>query len=132
MDFQVINLRVSQATALEHFDQKVALNLQEQAKSLQPNVTPINDGTNACAFLSIGVAESIIQELESEVFFEKLPTAVESIIWSLPEKINEHCDMGKNYDALEAYEILRRRELIKSLLEFSEELPYAYGVFTNE
>ena len=132
MDFQVINLRVSQATALEHFDQKVAVDFQEQAKSLQPNVMPINDGTNACAFLSIGVAESIIQELESEVFFEKLPTAVESIIWSLQEKINEHRDMGKNYDALEAYEILRRRELIKSPLEFSEELPYAYGVVTNE
>ena len=132
MDFQVINLRVSQATALEHFDQKVAVDFQEQAKSLQPNVMPINDRTNACAFLSIGVAESIIQELESEVFLEKLPTAVESIIWSLPEKIKEHRDMGKNYDALEAYEILRRRELIKSPLEFSEELPYAYGVFTNE
>ena len=86
MDFQVINLRVSQATALEHFDQKVAVDFQDQAKSLQPNVMPINDGTNPCAFLSIGVAESIIQELESEVFFEILPTAVESIIWSLPEK----------------------------------------------
>ena len=132
MDFQVINLRVSQATALEHFDQKVAVEFQEQAKSLQSNVMPINDGTNACAFLSIGVAESIIQKLEGEVFFEKLPAAVESIIWSLPEKINEHRDMGNNYDVLEAYEILRRRELIKSPLEFSEELPYAYGVFTNE
>lgn len=132
MDFQVINLRVSQATALEHFDQKMAVEFQEQAKSLQSNVMPINDGTNACAFLSIGVAESIIQKLEGEVFFEKLPAAVESIIWSLPEKINEHRDMGNNYDVLEAYEILRRRELIKSPLEFSEELPYAYGVFTNE
>ena len=78
MDFQVINLRVSQATALEHFDQKVAVDFQEQVKSLQPNVMPINDGTNACIFLSIGIVESIIQELEREVF-EKLPTAVESI-----------------------------------------------------
>ena len=126
MDFQVINLRVSQATALEHFDQKVAVEFQEQAKSLQSSVMPINDGTNACAFLSIGVAESIIQKLEGEVFFEKLPAAVESIIWSLPEKINER------RNALEAYEILRRRELIKTLLQFSEELPYAFGVFTNE
>ena len=41
MDFQVINLRVSQATALEHFDQKVAVDFQEQVKSLQPNVMPI-------------------------------------------------------------------------------------------
>ena len=78
MDFQVINLRVSQATALEHFDQKVAVDFQEQVKSLQLNVMPINDGTNACIFLSIGVVESIIQELEREVF-EKLQTVVESI-----------------------------------------------------
>ena len=90
MDFQVINLRVSQATALEQFDQKAAEELQEQAKSLQSNVMPIHDGTNACAFLCIGVAENILQEIETEVFFENLPTAVESIIWSLPEKINEH------------------------------------------
>ena len=40
--------------------------------------------------------------------------------------------LGKYYDALEAYEILRRRELIESPLEFSEELPYAYGAFTKE
>ena len=132
MDFQVINLRVSQATALEQFDQKAAEELQEQAKSLQSNKMPINNGTNAYAFLCIGVAENILQEIKTKIFFENLPTAVESIIWSLPEKINEHRDLGKYYDALEAYEILRRRELIKSPLEFSEELPYAYGAFTKE
>jgi len=57
---------------------------------------------------------------------------VEITILSLPEKINEHRDMGKTYDILEAYEILRRQELIRYPLEFSEELPYADGVFTYE
>ena len=33
---------------------------------------------------------------------------------------------------LEAYEILRRQQLIRFPLQFSEELPYADGVFTYE
>ena len=40
--------------------------------------------------------------------------------------------MGKNYDILEAYEILRRQQLVRFPLGFSEELPYADGVFTYE
>ena len=40
--------------------------------------------------------------------------------------------MGKTYDILEAYEILRRQRIIKYPIEFSEELPYADGVFKYE
>ena len=50
----------------------------------------------------------------------------------MPEEINEHRDMGKTYDILEAYEILRRQQIIKYPIEFSEELPYADGVFKYE
>ena len=76
--------------------------------------------------------ESILYESETEEFFENLPKAVELTILSLPEGINEHRDLGKTYDALEAYEILKQQQIIKYPLEFSEELPYADGVFTYE
>ena len=89
--------------------------------------SPSNEGTNACAFLSVGVAESILHDTETEALFENLPKAVEVTILSLPEEINEHRDMGKTYDILEAYEILRRQQIIKYPIEFSEELPYADG-----
>ena len=131
-DVQVVNLRVSQATALEEFDQRLAAKLEGDVESLQSEIMPVNDATNACAFLSIGIAESILYESETEEFFENLPKAVELTILSLPERINEHRDLGKTYDALEAYEILKQQQIIKYPLEFSEELPYADGVFNYE
>ena len=57
---------------------------------------------------------------------------MEVTILSIPEEINEHRDMGKNYNILEAHEIIRRQQLIRFPLQFSEELPYADGVFTYE
>lgn len=112
---QVVNLKVSQATALEKFDVRVATGMEKHCKIRESMTTPSNDGTNACAFLSVGVAESILHDIETEAFFENLPKAVEVIILSLPEKINEHRDMGKTYDILEAYQILRRQQLIISI-----------------
>lgn len=47
---------------------------------------PVNDGTNACAFLSVSISERILRESETNNFFENLPDAVESTIWSLPAK----------------------------------------------
>lgn len=93
---------------------------------------PVNDGTNACAFLSVSISERILRESETNNFFENLPDAVESTIWSLPAKINKHWDLDKNYDALEAHAILRQQDLVKSSWDFSEELPFGDGVFTFE
>ena len=123
---------ISQATALEEFDAWVAAGMEKHCKTKESMTTPSNDGTNACAFISVAVAESILHDTETEAFFENLPKAVEVTILSIPEEINEHRDMGKNYDILEAYEILRRQQLIRFPLQFSEELPYADGVFTYE
>ena len=99
---QVVNLKVSQATALEEFDARAAAGMEESFKLKESVTSPSNDGTNACAFLSVGVAESILYDTETEAFFENLPKAVEVTILSLPEEISEHRDMGKTYDILEA------------------------------
>ena len=69
---QVINLKVSQATALEEFDARAAAGMEETLSSSKNQMTsPSNDGTNACAFLSVGVAESILHDTETEAFFRK-------------------------------------------------------------
>ena len=57
---------------------------------------PVNDGTNACAYLSVSTAERILNKSEIDDFFENLPDAVESIIWSLPAEINNHRDLENN------------------------------------
>ena len=134
-DLQVINLGLSQATALEQFDQKLAAKLgaRNEGISQVPSMPPVNDGTNACAFISVDVAARILHEsVRNADFFTDLPKDVEHTIWCLPEKINLHRDIGKMYDALEAYEILRQQEVIETSLAFSEELPFAEGVFSYE
>lgn len=131
-DTEIIHLKVSQATALENFDHQVAVELESGQLKHNQEATPVNDGTNACAFLSICVAERTLHESETDDFFIALPETVEATIWSLPDKINEHRDFAKNYDVLEAYRILREQHIVKSSLEFSEELPFGDGVFTYE
>lgn len=126
-------MKVSQATSLERFDLKMAAELERPClKPLQMKALPVNDGTNACAYLSVSTAERILNKSEIDDFFENLPDAAESIIWSLPAEINNHRDLENNYDALEAHDILRKQHLIKSSLEFSERLPFGDGVFTYE
>lgn len=50
-----------------------------------------NDGTNACAFLSVKIADVILSEVVTGIeFFVELAEAIEDNIWRLPEKINEH------------------------------------------
>ena len=92
---QVVNLNASQATALEEFDARVAAGTKENFKPIESVTMPSNDGTNVCAFLSVGVTESILHNTETGAFFENLPKAVVVTILSLLEEINEHRDMGK-------------------------------------
>ena len=87
--------------------------------------TPLNNGTNACAILSVGLAESILHDTETEAFLKNVPKAVVVTILSLPEEMNKHRNMGKTYDILEAYEILCQQQLLTYPLEFYEELPHA-------
>ena len=69
-DIEVINLKISQATSIEHFDRKVAAELQSPcSKPLQIETLPVNDGTDACAFLSVSIAGRILHESEIDDFF---------------------------------------------------------------
>lgn len=86
---------------------------------------PLNNGTNACAILSVGLAESILHDTETEAFLKNVPKAVVVTILSLPQEMNKHHNMGKTYDIHEAYEILCQQQLLTYPLEFYEELPHA-------
>ena len=126
-DLGVVHLKISQATALEKFDRKVASDVEvKHVSPLGGEMMPINDGTNACAFLSIVLAEHVLLASRTDDFFGNLPESVESAIWHLPGEINEHRDLGKTYDALEAYKILREKQNITPL-EFSEDYPLQMG-----
>ena len=135
-DLEVLHLKVSQATAVQQFDQRLAIQLkdnvsEEPAKQLGCALN--NDGTNACAFLSVKIAHAILSEVVAgSKFFTELPEAIEDTIWHLPETANVHRDLHRLYDAKEAYVILRERKIITSLYDFSEELPFDDTVYSFE
>lgn len=65
-DLDVLHLKVSQATAVQQFNRRLAVQLkdivsEEPAKQLGCALN--NDGTNACAFLSVKIADAILSEV---------------------------------------------------------------------
>ena len=84
-DLDVLNLNVSQATAVQQFDQRLAAqlkdNVSEELPAKQFECALNNDGTNACAFLSIKIADAILSEVVAgSEFFTQLPEAIEDTI----------------------------------------------------
>ena len=135
-DLDVMHLKVSQATAVQQFDHRFAVQLKDNATdepAEQSENALDNEGTNACAFLSVKIADVILSEVVTGIeFFVELAEAIEDTIWHLPQTINEHRDLHRMYDALEAYGILREQKVVTSLYDFSEELPFADAVFSYE
>lgn len=104
-DFDVIPLKVSQASAVQVFDQKLAAQLEQTGndKPMQPVYVLSNDSTNACAFLSLKIVDRILTELgiEGQVF-ANIADVTEETIWFLPEKINAYHNLNKMQDGMEA------------------------------
>ena len=136
-DLDVLHLTVSQATAVQQFDQRLAAqlkdNFSEELPAKQLECALNNDSTNACAFPSVKIADTILSAVVAgSEFFTKLPQAIEDTIWHLPETINMHRDLHRLYDAMEAYVIMREHKIITSSYDFSEELPFDDTVYSFE
>ena len=83
--FNFTPLPVSQASALERSDQHIVKGRQLEA-SLTSTITPQNDGTNSCAFLSIG----IINKMHEFSSFQKdsVISEITNVIINFPIKFN--------------------------------------------
>ena len=135
-NFDVVHLKVSQGTAIEHCDQRIAARLNENTEHasidgpVRLESVPANDATNACAFITVKIADRLLGECRTEgEFFADLAEVVDDTIWNLPVQINAHRDLNNMYDTLEAYAILSEQMLV-GCYEFSEELPFADSVFS--
>ena len=105
-DFVVSPLKISEPTAVEQFDQKLANHLHEggHEEAVQAGSILSNDGTNGCAFLSVKIVDIILTEIRTEGnLFAKVAGPTEDTIWLLPEKINPYRNLSKMYDPIEAY-----------------------------
>ena len=98
----VVHLKVSQGTATEHCDQRIAARLKETAEHddldgpVHLESVPANDGTNACAFISVKIADRLLgASRRGGEFFADLAEVVEDTIWNLPAQINAHRDLAR-------------------------------------
>ena len=91
----------------------------------------MNDGTNACSFLSLGVIDSLAKRLGTLCEAE-IPSLVESVILQFPSKFNIYRDSTKFYDSFEALEILTRNRLLKKELVFSEDILGKHVTYSPE
>ena len=82
-DPDVMHLRVSQAKAVQQFDHRFAVQLKDNATdepAEQSENALDNDGTNACAFLSVKIADVILSEVVTGIeFFVELAEAIHAM-----------------------------------------------------
>ncbi|KAJ8019088.1 Serine/threonine-protein kinase BCK1/SLK1/SSP31 [Holothuria leucospilota] len=134
--FEVTHLNFSQGTALQQIDQQIAVGISNNALSSEDqghveSYLRKHDGTNACAFLTVQIADNIIAKgIQADNVSAHLGAFAEDIILNLPVKINKFRDRSRMYDPMEAYKLLAEHGLLSSAYDFSEELPYANTVFS--
>ncbi|XP_044174668.1 uncharacterized protein LOC114958392 isoform X2 [Acropora millepora] len=115
-------------------DHQVAIKLSIENDNIEiqsPEPLVTNDGSNACAFLSVKIADTIIHELGAHISdIASIAEMIEEVIWFLPQKINGKRDMTRFYDVSEAYSILWKATVLNSEYDFFEELPFADCIYS--
>ena len=114
-------LEVSQASAVAMFDAKLAAINNSDTSS--PEIP--GDSTNACSFLCLSIADILLSAEDVNPWlaannWKRVTGLAELIIHSAPVKFNCLRNVGKFYDAIEAYSLLKDAGLIGEY-EVSEE-----------
>jgi len=107
------HLKFSQNSALEKSDAQIAVECAN-GKQAPGFVDVPNDGTNACAFLAIKIAEKSINVLDQKITsngFKSIAEVAEQIICFFPREINDFRDKDQLYDVLSAYNIMNRAKM---------------------
>ena len=109
-------LTVSEAKAMEITDRNIVQGCLKLANS---NV-PLNDGTNGCAFLAIGVIDncSILSIFDPNI----LTSEITITITEFPKKFNPHQNVQECVDIYEAYSILNCSNLLEHTFTFTKKL----------
>ena len=122
-DIVTIPLRVSQASALSENDTNVIKMVQGCTDELSQTLLPQNDGTNACAFLSLGIIDRLlIQSSNSIVMDDNLVRVISEVINSYPLKFNQYRDSAKMVDVYEAASALSENNLLIHEFDFDEKI----------
>ena len=111
-------LLVSQLTALEKYDKEIIGQSNSEGTDFAETVTPKNDGTNSCGFISIGIIDNLLQ-VNSMSFVKELhmDLSVDSIK-NYAQSFKSFRDTARLYDTYEAYEILCSNNFLHNKFEF--------------
>ena len=120
------SLEVSQATALEQNDLEIAI----FGKTVTSTKIPEGDGTNACAYLTLGIIDELSLQQVNDV--QELKSSVTSKIIDFPKLFNKYRTTNCMLIIYEAYELLSQNHLLKHNFEFIEILVDNEKVFSNE
>ena len=129
-----IHLKVSQASSLEAFDCNVAKIAANDANFPQLS-HPDNDGSNACAFLSVQIADKIHclhqdQKGRNSGVWQCICDVAERVITESTRLINPHKKVEEFYDAQSAYKLIKNIGVPIDEYEFSEEFVTGDYVFS--
>eukprot|EP00794_Sanderia_malayensis_P004245 gene4245-4808_t len=106
-------LDVSQATAMAQNDEDIIYACLDNVHELTTTVQPANDGTNACAFLSIAIVDRIMSSddkvLQCEV---ELREMMQNTIHKNLRAFNSFRNSRKKYDLYEAVKVLQDKRLL--------------------
>ena len=77
---------------------------------------PVNDGTNACAFLTLKIAEFLLEyEQDGKQYdnFSTIKPIIENFIFCTPMRVNPIRDVDSYYDIKTAHELMLNEEFIR-------------------
>ena len=110
---------VFQASALEKSEQHIVKGRQLEA-SLTSTTVPQKNGTNPCAFLSIGIIDKMYEF--SSFQKDAVISEITNVILNFPIKFNPYKNTYQFADVYQAYTILFKNQLLNREMEFSEKL----------
>ena len=125
-DFEVHPLPVSQNTALQNNDrlliQAAGANTLD-SELLSETMLPLNDGTNACSYLTLGIIDHLLKGGPKMIdSIEDDSRKVTDVISSFPMKFNQFRDVTKKADVYEAFKLLTEAKLPLHDFHFEEKI----------
>ncbi|CAB4001975.1 Tyrosine- kinase SPK-1 [Paramuricea clavata] len=123
--FQCKKLALSQSTVVKQYSRDAAAKIQVnsyQSACEEGHVPLLDDATNCCAFLSIGICNRLLNsdKSQNQQTWETVRKVVENVICQLPSCVNEHRDVSSFYDVQEAYAIMPSKNLLHQQYEFQK------------
>ena len=130
--FDVVPLAISQNTALETYDMEVATGVSENDERFL-----VENAVNACSFLSVILGDMILSSTENSIehtgtgFKQSIVSLAEHAITDYPRYFNAYRNSEQMYDAQEAYNILRKANVMSNDYELTEEIVVSDCVYSD-